>query len=99
MRNPARDLICTRDAMLSVLEIQQRKRNEYRDATWVDVELDVMHHTVNCERSKRDLPDISRQVVKTVERFACGSTDYYSKFALYCAELALGISPNHKETK
>lgn len=86
---PGEELRLTARAMLSVLESQQSRRNEYRGTEWVDVELDVMHHAVNCERSKRGLPDIERSKVVSVERMACGHTDYSSKFALYCAELAL----------
>lgn len=46
-------------------------------------------HAINCERSKRCLPDIERSEVVAVERSAAGHVDYASKFALYCAELAL----------
>lgn len=93
------DLVLTQKVMLSVLEGQQRRRHEYKDATWIDVELDVMHSAVNCERYKRKLPDINRDVMMRHERMAAGQSDYSSKFALYCAELALGISPNHKEIR
>lgn len=88
-----------RDAMLAVLGAQQDKRNDYDGLSWIDAELDVMHRAVNVERENRHLPAVELAVVKAVERYASGSTDYSSKFALYCAELALGVSPNHKETK
>ncbi len=77
--------------MREVLTAQQSRRHEYPGTTWIDVEIDVMHHQINCDRSKRGLVDLSRDVVVRAERMAAGHTDYASKFALYCAELSLGI--------
>lgn|SRR5512139_1515154 len=87
-------LLLTRKAMLSILTSQHSRRGEYRGTQWMDVEIDVMHHAVNCERSKRALPDIDRATVVNVERMAAGHSDYASKFALYCAELALSDNPS-----
>jgi hypothetical protein len=78
--------------MLQALSVQQARRNEYPGMTWIDAEIDVMHHEVNCDRSKRGLPDLSRDVLSRAERMASGHSDYACKFALYCAELALGIA-------
>lgn len=88
------DLLLTKRAMLSILTSQQSRRGEYRGTQWLDVEIDVMHHAVNCERSKRELPDIDRATVVRADRMAAGHSDYASKFALYCAELALSANPS-----
>jgi hypothetical protein len=84
------DLLLTQQVLLGTLASQQARRREYPGTTWLDVEIDVMHHAVNCDRAKRGLPDINRAAVERVERMACGHSDYSSKFSLYCAELALG---------
>lgn len=89
---PGEELRMTMQDMITVLDMQQSKRHEYQGTTWLDVEINVMHHVVNCERSKRGLPDIPREMLVRHERMAAGHTDYSSKFALYCAELAMGIS-------
>lgn len=86
-----RDLQDTKQAMLSALESQQCRRSEYAGLDWIDVELDVMHHAVNCERSKHGLPDLDRTVIVRASALAAGHSNYASKFALYCAELALGM--------
>lgn len=83
--------------MRQVLAAQHSRRHEYPGTTWLDVEIDVMLGEINSDRSKRGLPSISRDVVVRHERMASGHTDYASKFGLYCAELAHGVSPNHKE--
>lgn len=90
MSNSTRDLISMRDYMLGILGRQQDRRNEYAGNAWIDVEIDVMHHEVCIERSKAGLPDLDRAAILRVEAWACGHSDYSSKFALYCAELALG---------
>jgi hypothetical protein len=86
------DLRRTAKVMLQILAVQQSRRGEYADTAWLDVEIDVMHHAVNCDRSKRGLADLSRDVIVRTERMASGLADYSSKFALYCAELALGTA-------
>lgn len=83
------NLISTRDALLSELGEQQRRRQDRPD--WLTAEIDVMHRAVNRLRGERGLADIDRAAIVRVERSACGHIDYSSKFALYCAELALGV--------
>jgi hypothetical protein len=87
-------LIRIRDAILSELGEQQRRRADYPDCAWIDAEIDVMHRAVNRRRSERGLPDLDRATVVRVEQWACGHSDYSSKFALYCAELALDCGPS-----
>lgn len=84
--------------MGNVLGKQHALRNEYAGIKWLDAEIDCMHAEVNRLRNSRAMTDVSRLVVVRHERAASGHTDYAHKFALYCAELALGISPNHKES-
>lgn len=86
------ELLRTAKFMGQILAVQHSKRHEYKGIGWLDVEVDVMHHAVNVDRSKRGLPDVSRHIVVRHEAMAAGHSDYASKFALYCAELALGIS-------
>lgn len=57
---------------------------------WVLYERQQMLEAVNVERLTRGLESASESDVKRVEQMAEGHTDYGSKFALYCTELALG---------
>lgn len=64
---------------------------EIRDALLAELgEINFMHHAVNHRRSERGLPNVDRDAIVRVEQWACGHSDYSSKFALYCAELVLG---------
>jgi hypothetical protein len=92
------DLQRSAKIMREILASQHSRRHEYRGTDWLYVEIDVMHHAVNCDRSKRGLPDIPRSLVVRLEACAAGHTDYASKFGLYCAELAMGVCPIHQET-
>lgn len=58
---------------------------------WVLYEREQMTSAVNFARTHRGLPALTVDDVRRVEREAEGHADYASKFAFYCAELALGI--------
>lgn len=64
--------------------------NGKRELGWVVFERERMLAAVNKERGRRGLPRLAVGDVERVERLAVGHSDYVSKFALYCAELALG---------
>jgi hypothetical protein len=58
---------------------------------WAAFEREVMHSTVNQARTESGLSEIPVENVRRVEGLAEGHSDYTSKFALYCAELAADI--------
>ena len=58
------------------------------ECEWAAYERARMHETVNAIRAERGLPAVSVEDVVRVERLAVGHSDYSSKFAFYCAELA-----------
>lgn len=57
---------------------------------WVAFERDTMLTAVNKERSARGFDPVSLQMFMRVEQLAVGHSDYSTKLALYCAELAVG---------
>ncbi len=57
---------------------------------WVLFERDAMRAAVDAERAARGLPPVEPDRIIRVERLACGHVDYMEKYALYCAEMALG---------
>lgn len=57
---------------------------------WAAYELEGMHKLVNEERVKEGLEPVTLRQVREVEAMAQGQCDYSHKFALYCAELAVG---------
>lgn len=73
---------------LAVLSRAQERRSELGSA-WMVYERQVMLACVNAERKKAELPLVTLEDVERVEGGAAGHSDYSSKFALYCAELAL----------
>lgn len=89
------DLIRTRDSFLDKLDDQQSKRWKYKGTEWILAECQLMFELVNQERRERRLSPVTMAEIERVERCACGLSDYSSKFALYCAELA--ISKPEKE--
>jgi hypothetical protein len=60
---------------------------------WVLFERDVMRAAVDVERAARGLSPVEPDRVTRAERLACGHVDYVEKYALYCAEMALGEDP------
>jgi hypothetical protein len=78
-------------SMLKTLTKAQECRKTHSD--WHQLEMQVMLNAVNNERGARVLSPITMQQLERVEVGARGHCDYSRKFALYCAELALGLSP------
>lgn len=63
-----------------------------REWAWVLFERRAMFAEVNAARAERTLPPVAMADVERVERMACGHVDYFTKYSLYCAELALGVA-------
>ncbi len=95
--------LALRDKFLEIFRVasQERgKRGEFvaapeearmlKEPGWVAFERQAMLDAVNLERRVRGLPHVTVAQVIRVENQACGHVDYGSKFALYCAELAMG---------
>lgn len=61
------------------------------ECEWVGYERDQMRAAVDAERARRGLPPVSGEAVRRVEQMAAGHCDYAKKYALYCAELGMGI--------
>ena len=62
------------------------------ETRWVHYERHLMLAEVNQARAEQGHGPITVHVLKRVEQVACGHVDYFQKFALYCAELALNES-------
>jgi hypothetical protein len=60
---------------------------------WVVYERQVMFNAVNVERAANGLNPIAMKELVMAETMTTGHSDYTSKFALYCAELAEGLVP------
>ncbi len=84
------DLRLMQGRLLDVLAKESAKRSSYADDGWIYAERRAMLDAVNAELSKARLPPVSIEAIERVERMAVGHSDYGSKFALYCAELACG---------
>lgn len=91
-------LIRIRDAILNALTVQQAKRKQYYLDGWIAAERRVMLDEVNEHRALLGKPPVDAAAIERVERWALGHSDYSSKFALYCAELALGIKDQRAVT-
>lgn len=59
---------------------------------WVVHEREQMLAVVNAERASRGLPPAGMDSVALAERQAAGHSDYAKKFALYCSEVAFGLT-------
>lgn len=79
------------DCMQDVLDAETALRSKRPNLVWITAERNVMHFAVNTVRALRKLPAVDIGRIARVERNACGHTDYVRKFALYCAELGLGL--------
>jgi len=82
-----RHMLDVRIRLARALARAQEHRDERQPLGWVAYERAVMLRLVNEERGMQmpvTLADIER-----VEGWALGHSDYSSKFALYCAELAV----------
>lgn len=86
-------LIRIRDALLGALTVQQARRKQYDGDDWIAAERKVMLDETNEWRALLGKPPVSVEQIHRVEQWATGHSDYSSKFALYCAELALDCGP------
>ncbi|MCX4750978.1 hypothetical protein OG455_41590 [Kitasatospora sp. NBC_01287] len=82
------------DQLLNILTEAQQERPERQEVfngelDWVTFERTVMLNAVNAARAAQLLPPIPISAVEAVEQQAIGHSDYSTKFALYCVELAL----------
>jgi hypothetical protein len=77
--------------MRDVLAAEHAKRDSYKDASWILNEQLAMCQAVNLERVRRRMDPITLKELIEREQLAVGHVDYAHKFALYCAELALGL--------
>jgi len=99
---PVEDKLDLRDKFLSVLKAAatQRKRRTAlvsapggvgrSEPEWVAFERRAMAEVVDAARAARGLAAASPERLQRAERIAVGHVDYMEKFALYCAEIALG---------
>lgn len=85
------ELLVLRAQLLKTLAAAQERRKEVSDDSWIEHEFSTMLNAVNTERARRRLSPTTRTELKLREQNAIGHVDYSSKFALYCAELALGL--------
>lgn len=93
-------LLATR--FLGVLAEAQKERPQrdslveradgYPELEWAAYERGVMHEEVNRVRAESGHEPVPLTLVERVEGQAAGHSDYSSKFALYCAELALDVT-------
>lgn len=89
-----------RDRFKQVLRAAMAERPQRRDEVrtddglelaWVLFERQEMFAAVNQVRAEQGHPPVGMDRVRQVEQMACGHVDYFEKFALYCAELAMGV--------
>lgn len=90
-------------------EMRSRRQEEVDDPVkpcpgrtrrWVLYERWRLLEAVNTERHCRGLEPVGASEIKRVELMAFGHSDYAHKYAIYCAELALGesdVQPTDKE--
>jgi hypothetical protein len=95
-----RALTSARDAMLTAFTDARSRRDRHHgyvagpdgriQPAWVAYERQQMLTAVNRLRAVSGLPPAAELAVWSVELQACGSADYASKYALYCAEIVTG---------
>ncbi len=78
--------------VLSKAQKSRSQKSEWigTELAWTLYERAVMLKAVNVVRSQRGFPLAIEEDVRRADCCAAGHTDYSQKFALYCAELALG---------
>ena len=97
-----------RDRMLTVLGEAQKERDArpdlikteeypFTECAWALYERTRMMDEVNAVRKEINKPPVEMRDVTWIENMAAGHSDYSSKFALYCAELALDELPEHEK--
>lgn len=62
------------------------------ETRWAHHERHLMLREVNRARAEQGHDPVTLDVLKRVEQMAVGHVDYFGKFTLYCAELALDES-------
>lgn len=62
----------------------------YPECEWVAFERSLMHELTNKFRAETGLEPVDGDRIMWAERQASGHVDYATKFALYCAEIAVG---------
>lgn len=66
-----------------------------QDEKWIiDMQLAMLAET-NRLRDLQGLTPVGLKDIEDVEQMALGHSDYASKFALYCAELAMGLRKSY----
>lgn len=89
------------DRMKQVLSDAMRERDQRMhvgdfgdgyETCWAHYERYLMLAAVNLARAEQGHEPVTVDVVKRVEQMAIGHVDYFAKFTLYCAELALDES-------
>ena len=91
-----------RDALLNILANEQTRRpsrsakvlrydGNGEEAEWEAMERLAMLSAVNRARRLFESSAVQLADIERAETMACGHSDYPSKFALYCAELAHGL--------
>lgn len=91
--HPILTLTHIHDTILNALTAQQAKRKQYSLDGWITAERKLMLDETNKWRMMLGKSPIAEAAVRRVEQWACGHSDYSSKFALYCAELVLDCGP------
>jgi hypothetical protein len=83
------------ESLRELLEKEHAKRDARTSAgqDWNRLELEAMTHQVNLIRGRLGKPGITVDDIVRAEQGAVGHVDYASKFALYCAELAVLGTP------
>lgn len=62
----------------------------YPECEWVRFERTLMHELTNRFRADAGLEPVALEQIMWAERQAEGHSDYCQKFALHCAEIAVG---------
>lgn len=83
-------LIALRDEFYLLLEDEHAKRSR-RGTQATGLEQHAMLEAVNRERHAAGINGVTIEDIVRIERLALGHSDYASKFALHCAELAMGM--------
>jgi hypothetical protein len=83
------EFMSVRDEMAAKLDAEHFKRKQR--GFNLQAELGAMHVAVNVSRMRRQLAPVTLAAIDMADQMASGHSDYASKFALYCAELAVGL--------
>ncbi len=107
MMGSGQERIQLRDHFLTLLVKAQGERSRrddmvpgpdgWKEPGWIVYERQVMFDEVNRLRGTRGRAPVTLKDVMKVEGCASGHVDYSRKYALYCAEIVLGESPNVRE--